>query len=409
MTIEAAKTAFENDLDSRIARAKENLQQAHTDLFQTGDADVTPVPVETGNAPLETPGTPAEPAPAGDAMPAAPAPEDIVQEPPAEPAEPAAAAPKEPKEPEEGERRVNWKQARDQMRADKRELKRLQKELETLKAGKAAAPAQEPGQEQTPAAVQPEEDDPFGFKAELNKVRGEIAQMRQRTETERESDRLTNELVQAETTYRSSQPHGSQYDEAVKYMVDVERERYKLSGMANSQGALLLKAANDFGDTDPRAAAVRKAIEDTADANDLSDDEAAAVVATDLWIAAQRNGIINGHRGNMAALPNAVWNMALRMGFQPKAIAAAAAAVPGTSAAPAQSPAEKLRATARASAAGKSLSNLSSSGMPLSDGPAIRTVQDFQTLFQKDPAAARKYMMDMMKVDPQWHSKLAAK
>lgn len=389
------KTSFEAELDSRIASAQEKFNQQHSDLFPQEAVDAADA---TAEQPTLVPGTetPANQEEQGEG---AKEPAVLAETTAPTPQKTEEAAPDKPTK----EGSVNWKAVRDEQRAAKREIKRLEAELKALKTAPTAQQQAPQVQDAVPDTIQ---DDPFGFKAEMNRLREEIKQEQQRTQATTEQQRITQEIAQQEAAYRQREP---QYDDALNHVVSTERNRYKFTGDAQVKGKMLMDLADRFSGSREDARIVQQAIDRLVDERDITELEAATEIAADLWIAQQRNLVIQGNMATGRSIPETVMEIAKAMGWSPKQIAQAQAAVQAAPAKPAVSPAEQIRATARASAAGKSLSQLQPAGINVPDGPQIRTVQDWMNFHKSNPTAAREYAKQMSARDPRWHLNLASR
>jgi hypothetical protein len=151
----------------------------------------------------------------------------------------------------------------------------------------------------------------------------------------------------------------------------------------------------------------------TGPSRELSDTEAARVLATDIWIGEQRNFLIRNARASGKPVPEVVYEVARDMGYapNPNAVAVRPNGTPAaTPAAPNGTPqptvAERIRQQARASAAGKSLSAVTTGGAPDLTLPQIRTMQQWMDFRKKDPAGAARYMEQMNKISSTWHHQL---
>jgi hypothetical protein len=398
-----------SDLDDRVANARKNLETSHSDMFPVAvpgaapapDAPPVEVPIlaTTELVETETPAAapePAAPAPEPAPAPAAPAPAPA----------PVAAAPETPAAPEAPKppTGIDW-----------REFRRVQKEMKkTGRAPEPGAPAP------APAAATPETDadDPFGYKAEIRKVREEsdrrIADMEARLGNQNTETNLIATINTQEATFRAEHPD---YDDAIKHLITVETGRYQRSGGARYEAGEMIKwlstqEALPENQRHPDAARLRTAIDTEGDARNVDDTTAAMKVATDLYIGRQRNLIVQGALAEHVPVPQKVWETATEfMGYQPKARAAADPAAPAPAAlapAPTTTVAEKIRREARASAAGKSISNAASSAATEPDMPQIKTLKEWAAFHSRDPQGARQYMAEMNATDPKWISRLSA-
>ena len=419
------KTPLDTSLEDKIAKARANFEQSHADLFPKqldGTDTASPEATPPASPPAEAPAigeidATDQPAPA-EPEPSAPAPEA------AKPAEPQPA----PTEPSLAERKDN-RDYRD-IRKMERELRRLDKQLEERRKQVEAATAQ-PAPVQAPAPVaqpapQPTDDDPLGIKATVQEQFTKFSQDQQAAQAARdaqaEEDRTRNQLNVEETAFRQSHPD---YDDAIAHMVMMERTRYQRSGGALVDGNILMN--------DPKMAPVIEKIADTfvaiphpdragvvlyadrtklgadqlVNAREISDTEAAQALATDLWIGQQRNKIIKGAQAQGRPIPEVVWEVAKEMMYTPKPPLATANSAPAPAAAPAgQSVAEKIRQQARAAAAGKSLSSVTTSGA-VTGTPVITTLTQLMKFRAEDPKAYSEYVATMSRRDPNWHRNLS--
>lgn len=423
------KTSLETDLDARVKKAQEQIQEGHADLFLGGAPPAEPAPAASPDAAPAEPETslaaapdegvepPAEPAPAVEPAPAEPPAEPATEpapgaEPPAEPpasgAEPAPRAAAEPEVQPPGQK-MDWKRYREL----ERETRRLKRQLEakgkpatSTAAPETAAPA---APTTTPAAQpEPSEDDPFGVKAEIRASEERMRAQLEETNRRNEEQAVTVQIGQQEAAFRQEHPD---YDDALKFIVEKERQRYISSGGAFVRGQRLLNACEEAQDRDPRAKQLLGVIERIADEHNMTDAQAATEVAADFWIQERRQEMIEGARGRSVPVPQAVWEVANVMGYTPQAAATPTPRAPGAPAAAPAAPAprttaEQVRAQARASAAGKSLSSVSTGG---ADTPpaTIRTLSQFNDFMKKDPVAARRWMAQREKeYGPNWHREL---
>jgi hypothetical protein len=272
-----------------------------------------------------------------------------------------------------------------------------------------------------PAAATPETDadDPFGYKAEIRKVREEsdrrIADMEARLGNQNNETNLVATINTQEAAFRAEHPD---YDDAIKHLITVETGRYQRSGGARYEAGEMIKwlstqEALPENQRHPDAARLRTAIDTEGDARNVDDTTAAMKVATDLYIGRQRNLIVQGALAEHVPVPQKVWETATEfMGYQPKArtpaLGASPTPAPGPAPAPTTTVAEKIRREARASAAGKSISNAASAAATEPDMPQITKLSEWVALRNRDPQGARDYMAAASAADPRWHTKLLA-
>lgn len=429
------RASFEVDLDGRTSRAMEQFKQAHSDMFgpppettppalpvETTTLDLTPTPAETElpvadeNAPAEPPATPA------------PKPVEATRTPEPKPETP----------PVQDSKALN--EVRAALRRAERERKKLERELEELrgKASPSSPPSAPPPAPQTPAIAAPQpnpepiaDDDPFGLKAGLREIEQRLEekysvreQDRQRETAEEQQRRYAEDLNRSEKTYQAEQPD---YYDAVQHIDLWERQRYQLSGQAKRDGFQKLndpqwrpaieRVADEFVFIpDPRHEGVKLTVkrdqltpEQTLVASEISDAEAAICLSTELWIRDMKQRLFESNRPE--DIPKVVWELATKTaGFQGKPRQAVATTNNNgvTAAKPNATPAERIRQQARINAASRTTANLSS-GMPGSPNgaPQIQSMAELQEFHRRDPAAARRYMEQMSRVDPNWHRNLA--
>jgi len=405
------KSEFELDLDARIAKAKAGITTASAPLGET--------PEETPPAEPEVALPPSEAPTLGELTDESPAPAPEPETPPATepPAEtPAAAAPAEPVKPEPTKENTGKWSEEDwrRYRANERENKRLKRELEALKAAKVAETPPATAEQPAPAAT-PTDDDPFGIEATKRALEAAQAD-NAKTRQEMEQDRLRTQIDRDETAFKAQHPD---YDQAVGHMVNFEYKRYWLAGSAVAADRFL------------RDNKMRPAIEDVADrfvkiedaaaplgwraverdktnvaGQELSDSEAARLIATDMYISERRNDLIASARISNRSIAEVAYETSQLMGYQPQAMPAANGASPAAPAA--QTPAEKIRAQAKITAASKTLSATSSTGPAEAPPQQFRTLAELMAFRQRDPQGFRAYADKMEKtVGPQWHHRLA--
>lgn len=401
------------DLDSRVAAARANLETTHSDMFPNATppaAEAAPAapaaeaPAAPGTEIVEpeTPAAAPEPAPA----PEAPKPAPAAAAPAAAPAAPVAEAAPEPEAP------------KPPTGTDWREFRRIQKEMKKARqqpsAPAAAAPAPAPA-----PAPETDADDPFGYKAEIKRVREDserrIAEMEARLGNQNTETNLVTTINTQEAAFRTEHPD---YDDAINHLVKVETGRYQRSGGARAEATQMLswleqQEALPEGQRHPDAPKLRNAIDTEGDTRNVDDLTAAMKVATDLYIGRQRNLIVQGAMAEHIPVPQKVYEIATEfMGYQakarPAAAAAPAAAAPAAPAPGTTTVAEQIRRQARASAAGKSISQAASSAATEPEIPQITKLSEWMALRNRDPVAAREYMAAASAVDPRWHTKLLA-
>jgi uncharacterized protein YfiM (DUF2279 family) len=418
------KTTFEREMDEKIARARQAVETKFGNLEEP--------PAELPTIPDVSAEVPEPPAPA-EVPPAAPAPKPVpktVEPPPTAPAEeptPVAAAPEPapvPKVETRPPENFDWREFRRQQR----ELRKLEKEMEELRKQKAdaAAPTAVPAEVPSPAPAT--EDDPFGVNKALKEVetlKADRERDRQEYEVQRRRDQenqLRAELNQQESVFVAKQPD---YYDAINHMVNFETRRFHMAGLASMHGNQLLrdpqyapvieKIADDYvaipDANSPRGFNLVERSKATEGAREISDAEAAQALATDLWIGARRNEVIQAAKASGRQIPEVVWDLAGAMGYQPKPIPGAAAPAANSAAAataPAQSVAEKIRHQAKVSAAGKSISQ-ASGGMPTESGPKqFKTLAELMAFRKADPAGYLRYQKEMSAINPAWHRDLIA-
>lgn len=426
---EKPRYTVEKELDDRAAKAREKFEQSHTELFQPVEPVAPASDIEPATAPTELPAIePAEAEPAIVEEPA-PTPQPVAAEQSPATSPETSAAPPAPAETKKPEEKVDWRM----LRQIQRENKKLQKELEALKAGKpVAASAVQPEvvapAPVTPAPTQPayDESDPFGAKAaareEAARVRAELQADFDRQQAETREKQELAQIDQQEKAFLQQHPD---YYDAVTHMANYERSRYQRSGMAAVEAGKMMAdpqweaaiervADNYVFLPDPNRAnhlltAERSKLtpEQMTQAREMTDEDAAICLATERWIQARRQDVLQGARATRRPVPEIVWDIATNdLGWKPRAVTPAAN---GTTQPPVSTmtTAEKIRQSAKASAAAKSLSAVgtapSAGGAP---PPAIRSLTEWMDFQRKDPAGARQYMNEMSKRDPQWHRNL---
>ena len=434
------RASFEVDLDGRTSRAMEQFKQAHSDMFGPPPNDTPPaLPVETTTLDLT-------PAPTETELPQADenAPE-VTAPPPAKAAESPAATEPKPEIPPSGdelktirEMRAALREAAGRERSLNRQLKKLQEASGSQPTQSPFTPAAPQPASQTPAVAAPQptpepisDDDPFGLKAGLKEIEQRLEekysvreQDRQRETAEEQQRRYTDDLNRSEKTYQAEQPD---YYEAVDHLANWERQRYQLSGQARRDAAMKMndpqwkpvieRIADEFVFVpDSRREGTLLTVkrdsltpEQVLVAREMNDAEAAICLSTDLWVRDRRNEILQSNRPE--DVPKVVWELATKTaGYQGKPRQAVATTNNNgvTAAKPNATAAERIRQQARVNAASRTTANLSS-GMPGSPNgaPQIQSMAELQEFHRRDPAAARRYMEQMSRVDPNWHRNLA--
>lgn len=423
---ESPRYTVNKELDEREAHARKAFETSHTELFPDPAAPPAAAVPDAAEAPAELPTEPVE----SDAPPIE-APSVHPEEAPAPPAavSPAPAISPESAAPPEERGNFDWRKYR-QLEREKRKLEKQVADLQKPSAVAApevpapAVPAVAP-EIQPPSAY--DENDPFGVKAaareEANRVRREQqAEWEQQRAEDQERQELVN-IDRAEREFAAKQPD---YYDAVTHLANYERSRYQRTGMAQVEAQKMMNdpqwaqaiervADNYVFIPDPNrpnhlltAERTKLTAEQMAGAREMTDGDAAVCLATERWIQARRHDVLAGARVTGRPVPEIVWEVATQdLGYKPRAVAPAA----NGGIAPAagnQSVAERVRQSARATAAGKSLSSVS--GAP-TDGTVaqqqIKTLRDYMELRNRDPQAARAYNERMQKVDPAWHTRLA--
>lgn len=270
----------------------------------------TPVaapPPEAENVPEETPAEPAPVEPVPEPVLSAPAEAVPPVDAPTSAEAPQAPPPPEPAPaPEPPTEKFPW-----------REFRKMQRRLAELDKPPAPIAAQPPPASVPPVEQPPVDDDPLGIKAavreavraEVEPLRSQQTQMTAEQQQQAEMRRVQNE----EATWRTSNPNGQHYDDAAKFLIQSARDEYEQTGTAAYQGSQLLAAAQQ--DT-PQGRQVRAAIEQAADTLDVSDEEAAAKLATDLYIIGQRNMLIQGAAHQRKSIADVVWSRAVARGYR---------------------------------------------------------------------------------------------
>jgi hypothetical protein len=417
------------ELDDRSKKAYQAFEQAHSDLgavpgpeapaAEVPEVVVPELPLEI--APVETDAPePVVAEPAETPPPAAAEAEPASASPSAEP----AAPPVEKKEP------FDWRKFRQQ----ERELRKAQKELAELKAGKAPAPAAPETAEPVaaPAPVEApayDESDPFGVKAaakeEGDRVRREL---QEKWDRERAADAQKAELVEIDNQERNFIATHPDYYDAVAHLANYERSRYQRTGAAQVeavkmmgdpqwQAAIERVADNYVFVPDPNrpnhlltAERTKLSAEQMATAREMTDADAAVCLATERWIQARRQDVLNGARATRRTVPEVVWDVAINdLGYKPRAAAPAAKANGAPPSTDTRTAAERVRASAKATAASKSLSAVSSSPpIDANSGQQIKTLRDLTDLQRKDPKAFRELNDRMSRSNPSWYRDLPA-
>jgi hypothetical protein len=395
-------TAFEKDLEGRIAKAKADIETRTTDLNPKPDAaPAAPAPkVEVETPPAEMPSTEApltETAPGVETPP--------VTEPARETPPVTEPAPKTevPEQRAEGDK-FDWKGYRELQR----ENRRLKREAEErAKTPKTTAPGAEV--ETPPAQPLPNgEEDALGLRTMVTEATQPALERITQAEQRLAAERVQLEIQQSEAQFRQVHPD---YDEAARALVLNEKKRYELSGDNLVTGEKLYNAALAAADRDPRAREMVDMIETRAEQQNISDLQAAAQVATDLWLQTQTNRVIEGARKRGISVAQAVWEQATEvLGYQPKAVTTTATQLPATTEAarPAESVAEKMRREARATAAGKSVSAAASASSVEQPPTAYNTLRDLNAFRDRDPVGYRAYIAQRTAKDPNWHRSLTA-
>lgn len=416
-----AKTTFEDDLNNRVAKAREKVRQKVAPLEAPPPTDGTDIVVENaGVLPLDTSDTPVVPE-------IPPAPEAVIEAapPPPEVPPPAAEKPAEPPAPP-----VEVKPAEPDIKPDveryraeresRRQIRKLEKEIAALQARQAQAPVVQPP-EQMATTPETTDNDPFGFEAARQRTIAEVnAKLAEnKRDLEQQKQLLAQEqarlaLQQEEAQFAVQHPD---YAQARDHLLNWERQRYLKSGAATAQSLRMRQAAEwqVANHPDPqerqRAQEYIEKVEAYADDKGISDADAWVTAATDTWVENLRAQVIEGARARRESVAQNAWNLAVEYaGYQPKETvtgAPTAAKIPEVvDSGPPISPAERIRQQAKAAAAGKSLSAASAS-TPSPTQPTIQTLQQWMAWRQKDPAGARQWMEAQNRVNPNWYRDLA--
>lgn len=428
--------SFEEEMDARVKKAREsfeNKDQAPTQVtapLEVPPAEIPELPAVgelKEDAPV-TPEPPAAPEPPPPA-PAEPVPPIAAAPPPAPPVAPPPAADVPPKPPAQNDG-FPW----GEFRTQQRKLRALEREAASRQAAadKAAGsgpPTAAPAAPAAPAATPPpvgDENDPFGIEAtkrEIETLRGQMNADRATSEQERaqnEDRMLRTEINSQEATFVQATPD---YYKAIDHMIYVEKHRVTASGLSALRGDAMLRdpnftpaiekiADNYVALPDPTSPTGEKIVErhlGGPGARELSDTDAATVLATEIHIGEQRNQLIAAARRGGVFNPRVIYDTARAMGYQPGAMPPAPAGAPaanGAAAAPAQSVAEKIRQQAKANAAGKSLSAVPTGGMPTDSSPVIRTLRDLMAFRQSDHRGYLAYQDRMNRSNPNWMREL---
>jgi hypothetical protein len=444
MAKQQQKTALAREMEARVEERRQQFRQAHTDLFDETTGETASVPEPTDLTALnQPPGEDASHAPAAAEAPEPVATPEVVAEPPvseppaaepaAEPAAPpvtGATAPQQPsgETPTAQTPRTGPEWAA--FRRIERENRRMKKQLEALASGAptptpetppVAAPAQAPvAQPQAPV----DDTDPLGIRQIVSAETGPLREQLAREAQMREAQQVRMEIEQQENQFRATHPD---YDSTVGAMIQVERRRYATSGRAAVDAATLLNndqmrqqieqlADNVVLLAEPNGGmrfVARNQVPPQLAANcrDISDQEAAEAIATEMWIEARRQDVVSGARAQRRPVPEVAYELAGVMGVrgQGGAPAAALAVRNGNgTVAPApsgQTVAERIRQSARATAAGRSIASASGGAPPIGQ-PARHTLSSLMALRARDPEAYNNYIAEQKAIDPQWHRKL---